>query len=372
MGSPRKDDMGMAYIIIAGIAICFVVYFWYTSHTIISYYGLKWGWLQLIPFDWSFMPEFIREWKHQIIGMAYNPRNVTFEALLDVLNKVGYFFIWIPILLAIRGIKITLNHPSEKTRRVINADTLPWIMAKHSPAVTPALYYGNLLNTNPEEHKSALSPDDLAKEHKLIENGILNKERTRELFIKDLGRRIDSLEKLYDHEKVLFVVFASRIFIKNIASKKEFGLAQKMLDELNYSCHKGVFNGKKGYPIFELILPKFEKFKTHSQAKSWLKKHPYPRTLLHSMHKEALTRGKLPSSHFRWLKGIDRGLWYALNTTGRKTPFVESAAVFTQTLWEEFADKNGYILDSPYVDDAVRGLEKYLEKVGLVKLNSED
>lgn len=83
------------------------------------------------------------------------------------------------------------------------------------------------------------------------------------------------------------------------------------------------------------------------------------------MHKAALATGKLPSAHFRWLKGLDRQLWYALNTTGRKGPFIESAAVFTQALWEDFAADNGYRLDAPQLDDAIDGIEAYLVKIGL-------
>ena len=88
--------------------------------------------------------------------------------------------------------------------------------------------------------------------------------------------------------------------------------------------------------------------------------------MLHAMHKASLAFGRLPSSHFRWLKGIDRKLWYALNTTGRKAPFVESVAVFTQTLWEDFAFENGYRLTEPALDDAIGGIEAYLVKIGIV------
>ena len=84
------------------------------------------------------------------------------------------------------------------------------------------------------------------------------------------------------------------------------------------------------------------------------------------MHKAALKTGKLPSSHFRWLKGMDRQLWYALNTTGRKGPFIESAAVFTQALWEDFATDEGYRLPTPHLDDAIDGIETYLVKIGLM------
>ncbi|MBU2708719.1 hypothetical protein KCM76_22190 [Zooshikella marina] len=372
MAKPRKDEMALVYLTFLAVTIGFFLYLWYENRTYISYYALKWAWLQLSVFDWDFMPLFVKDWQHQIAAMARNPSGVTFGSLLDVLNKVGYFFIWIPVLFALKAVKQTLNHPAERTRREITVDTLPHIMAKHSPAVIPALYYGNLLNEDPEDQRSSVSPDDYAKKHKLIENGYLNKDRARSQLVKDLGRKVHSFDQLYDYEKALFAVFASRIFIENMADKKEFAIAQKLLDKLNYSCHKGTYKGKKGYPILNLVFGDFKRYSSKEEAKAWLARHPYPRTLLHAMHKEALTRGKLPSSHFRWLKGIDRELWYSLNTTGRKTPFIESAAVFTQTLWEEFAYKNGFTIGQPYVEDAVNGLEKYLAKVGLVRLTGEN
>jgi intracellular multiplication protein IcmP len=63
---------------------------------------------------------------------------------------------------------------------------------------------------------------------------------------------------------------------------------------------------------------------------------------------------------------MDRGLWYALNTTGRKKPFIESVAVFTQASWESFARDSGYVLTKPCLEGAIDGVENYLVQVGLV------
>ena len=165
-------------------------------------------------------------------------------------------------------------------------------------------------------------------------------------------------------EKAMFAVFGTRLFARDTDTEKVS--AQDLLDSLNRSCHQG-----KGYPDLSITDKAFAQYATHPDVSTWLQKHAYPRTLLHAMHKEALLTGKLPSSHFRWLKGMDRGLWYALNTTGRKTPFLESAAVFTQTLWEEFAHEHGYQLTEPYVDDAIDGLQAYLAKIGLLPRSSK-
>ena len=45
----------------------------------------------------------------------------------------------------------------------------------------------------------------------------------------------------------------------------------------------------------------------------------------------------------------------------------QTAAVFTQALWEDFAHDCGYQLTEPYVDDAIHGIEKYLIKIGLMQ-----
>jgi intracellular multiplication protein IcmP len=367
-GSPqgKRDDMGMVYLGMIGLAIGFGRFLWYSSHADITYYSFKWVWYQLAAFDWPFMPDAIRHWRQEAAYLASNPGVVTFSQFLSVMNKTGYLFVWIPVLLSLRGIKLAAKHKANLTRRKVTVQTLPWIMSKHSPAIIPSLYYGDkdtlLLNVDPEEHRSAANPEEWVEEHGLLVNGALDRARCRELFLADLGKPVASLDELNAHERALFAVFGARV----LSDGKDIEDAQDLLDELNRSCHKHTWNGMKGYPDLSLASKAFAKYAKRPDAQQWLAKHPYPRTLLHSMHKAALLSGKLPSSHFRWLKGMDRPLWYALNTTGRKGPFQESGAVFTQTLWEDFAFDNGYRLVEPFVDDAIDGVENYLIKIGLM------
>lgn len=363
---PKKDDMALTNLILLGVLVGFVALIWYLNHTEIAYYCLKFAWHTLGIFDWSWSPKIIPFWRSQIAQIASNPEQLQFKQLLEVMNKVGYFFVWIPILLAIRGIKMAIDKHKRLPKRKVDVETLPWIMAKHSPAVIPSLYYGDsktlLLNVDPVEHKRSMNPEEWVEKHALLINNKLDRQRCAELLIKDLGKPIQNLNDLSDIEKALFAVFAPRIFGK----EKNFGESQKLLDDLNYSCHKGTFEGKKGYPDLTLSNALFEKYSKSPQIKSWLNKHSYSRTFLHALHKQAAKSGKLPSSHFRWLKGMDRGLWYALNTTGRKTPFMESAAVFCHTLWEEYASDMNFKLTAPYIDEVIDGVEAYLYKVGII------
>lgn len=358
----KRDEMGMVYLGMLALAASGVYIIWSTSHADISYYGLKWAWHQLGLFDWPFMPDAIRHWRAEMVALAATPAAVKFDPLLANMNRAGYLFVWIPVLLTMRGIKIAIRHPANRTRRQITAATLPAIMATHSPAIIPSLYYGDLLNTDPEEHRGSMNPEEWVARHSLLVNGVIERDRCRALLTEDLGAPVTALSQLSAHEQALFAVFGARL----LSDGKDLKQAQELLDSLNRSCHQPNHQGKKGYPDLSLAEAAFDKYARHPAAGEWLAKHPYPRTLLHAMHKAALASGKLPSSHFRWLKGIDRRLWYALNTTGRKSPFVESAAVFTQTLWEEFTFDNGYRLTEPCLDDAIDGIEAYLVKIGLM------
>lgn len=364
---PRTDDMGFVYLAATALVIGFLWFLWHQYHESISYYALLWTWTLLGLLDWPWMPEVVRTWRAQAAVLATMPARLSLQQLLEAMNSAGYFFVMLPIALTLRSVMLATRHRANLTRRRIDASTLPWIMSKHAPAVIPALYYGDkqtlLLNVDPKEHRSSLNPEEWVAQHALLVDGVLDRARCRELLAADLGKPIADLSELRPHERALFAVFGARL----LSDGQDVAAAQSLLDTLNESCHAGTFNGQRGYPDLALAQSAFERYAKHPEALQWLAKHPFPRTLLHSMHKQVMLSGALPSSHFRWLKGIDRGLWYALNTTGRKTPFIESAAVFTQALWEDFAHDCGYALTEPCVDDAIDGVEKYLTKIGLMR-----
>jgi intracellular multiplication protein IcmP len=367
-GQGQSDGMGMVWVCLIGLPIAFGWMCWYRWHGTISYSALKWVWYQLAVFDWPFMPDIIREWRAQAAAMAMYPKQVTLAQLLKMLNIAGYFFIPIPLLLIVRGFLAAHRHPMNKTRRKVTIETLPWIMSKHSPSIIPSLYYGDpktlLLNDDPVEHRSAQHSEEWALEHGLIVNQKLDRDRCRQLLVDFLGKPVTKLDQLNPTERAMFAVFGARL----LSDGKDISRAQTLLDDLNRSCHTNTFEGKKGYPDLTIADAAFNRYAAHPDAQAWMLRHPYPRTMLLAMQKRASKSGKLPSSQFRWLKGMDRSLFYALNTGLRKAPFLEAAAVFTQMLWEEYAEDVGYRLTEPFVDDAVDGIEKYLAKLGLIDL----
>ena len=357
----KSDDTTLLYLALAAIAVCFAWYLWYVDHGMISYYGAAWSWYQLTIFDHSFMPAIIKEWQNQAFSLAARANDVTFDELTEMLNKVGYLYVALPLVFTVKHLLAQSHHPAVLTRRRITLDSLPQIMSVHSPAIIPLLCYPDLLQNDPPEHRSSINPEEWVKEHGLLVSGSLERSRCKALLVSHLGPRISSIDEMQPHEKALFAVFASRVF------KTENGFhAQTILDALNRSCFFHTWNGMRGYPDLTIADEAYAFYSNHIDVAKWINTHNYARTLLHVLHAEAIKSGKLPSAQFRWLKGMDRGLWYALNTTGRKAPFLESSAVFTQTLWEKFAAQNQFSLPEPHLDDAIDGIEAYLIKLGLI------
>lgn len=343
------------------VTILFVI-IWLIDHADISFYGLKVAWLELMPFDNRAFP-LVHQVRNELAQLAQYPEKLSFGELWHAINLSGYFYVVLPIVLCIRAIIISYKTTRAKTRRVITVDNLPHIMSSHCPAIIPVLYYGDLMNNNIEGHESRQSPVEFVIEHNLVKDGELDKKRTEEFFIAQLGERITSINDLKIHEKAIFCILAYRVLV----DASEYKKAQDLLDELNRSCHKGTWKGKPGYPIFKCIDQHFERFANHPDVTDLLCTHPYSRTLLQSMHIQAISRGKLPSTNFRWLKAMDRPLWYALNGSGRKSACIESCAIFTQRQWEEYAQQNDRIIDRPATYLAVEALENYLRENRIIK-----
>lgn len=65
----------------------------------------------------------------------------------------------------------------------------------------------------------------------------------------------------------------------------------------------------------------------------------------------------LAPSQFLWLKPLDRSLWYALHQNGRRAYMVEGAGPVSHYFYERIGRRP---LSTPKVENAIEGLEKYL------------
>lgn len=359
--SQYQEELGVQLAMAAGAIALLGWGTWEFFHADLVYWSLRLNWSLVGALTWGPFAGWATAMRHAMANMAASAPHAEAGDYWDLLNASSRIYIPLVVLVAAALAWKIWKHPSNHAHRAITPERLRWIMSVHAPAIIPVLYYGDLLTSNPDEHRTLATPKEWALERRLVVNNRLDRSKARAALIEQLGRRIHSPQDLEPHERALFAAFGARLF----ADGKDHAQTQTLLDALNRSCHQGTYNGKRGYPVLSVTDEAFEKYAGHPDVSEWIAAHPYSRTLLHAMHLAAIKLGKAPSSHFRWLKGMDRTLWAALNSSGRKTPWAEAGAVFAQTQWENYLQGLCHRLTEPHLDDVLDALEAALEKAGL-------
>lgn len=308
--------------------------------------------------------------KINLLAWASNRvEDLSLGEFLEVMNQTAGILYVFMLPVTVYGLVATRNHPLSITRRKIDIHTLPKIMSTFSPAIIPALQYGDpktqLLNVDPPEHRSAMTPDEFAISHKLVIGQRLDHERARQAFDAQLGTPLLSESSFSAHERALVAIIGLQVFCDDRPA------ALELRDALNRSCGKRQreHGNKRGYPQLSLAEKAFRQVIGTPQAKAWIRRHSTTRTALSALHAQDL---RLPAGQFRWLKGIDRTLWYVLSSSDRSKCFVEGAGVVTAAQWEslvsQLSKKLKVVIPAPenLTAFAVRGLEDDLRNIGMV------
>ncbi|EBT1725980.1 conjugal transfer protein TrbA [Salmonella enterica] len=308
--------------------------------------------------------------KINLLAWASNRvEDLSLGEFLEVMNQTAGILYVFMLPVTVYGLVATRNHPLSITRRKIDIHALPKIMSTFSPAIIPALQYGDpktqLLNVDPPEHRSGMTPDEFAISHKLVIGQRLDHERARQAFDAQLGTPLLSESSFSAHERALVAIIGLQVFCDDRSA------ALELRDALNRSCGKRQreHGNKRGYPQLSLAEKAFRQVMATPQAKAWIRRHSTTRTALSALHAQDL---RLPAGQFRWLKGIDRTLWYVLSSSDRSKCFVEGAGVVTAAQWEslvsQLSKKLKVVIPAPenLTAFAVRGLEDDLRNIGMV------
>lgn len=139
----------------------------------------------------------------------------------------------------------------------------------------------------------------------------------------------------------------------------------RLLDALNRSCLVGCWLRRRvsPVPLFRLAMPLFARVMAAPAVGGWLALHGSVRSALVGLYARDL---RLPPARFRWLKGVDRTLWYGLHSADTAKVFVEGAGITAQARAEVRAGKLGLPRPGIMVEQAVEGLQADLESLGLV------
>lgn len=365
----RSNDWSMAvvggFITLIIAALCLRQFTVETCTTL-----LYWLW-RLVDFPRTHQ---YAAWRINLLASTHhNAPNVTWGEFFAVMDVTAGILMVALVPLIITGIVTVRRHQVSRTRRDISIQTLPRIMSAFSPAIIPALTYGDkkqqLLNVDPEEHRSAQTPDEFAIEHRLVVNQRLRRDVAQALFIAQLGAPLpnvaagDDVTSLFrafnDHERALFAIFGLQHFLDRRQD------AEALLDALNRSTLKADrrYRNHIGYPNLTLVNSAFKQVIATARARSFIRQYGYSRTAISALHDNDL---HLPIRRFRWLKGLDRPLWYSLASTGRPWPFVEAAGIVSQAHWETLAARYRVRLNHPIMNLALDGLEDDLRNIGAV------
>lgn len=349
---PRDSGM-MPIIVLGGVLLSMASYgIWKFKHSAISFYYLKWKYYEVLPF--SFVFDYADRIKVGFIQAASQSHLMTVASLIKAGAYSGMFYVPFVAALAALFSYRALNSPYHRAKRFFDAAGLIRAVSGFNTAVIPVMNR-DLTNDKSKEWMPSLAPEDFATQNNLVREGKLNVERTREIFLEHhLGRKISKIDQLKSHEKALFAIFASRIWGKR-------GEAEALLDELNRSA-----GNSKHRPDYRGAQQAYDRYRSNKEAVQILRAHPYVKTFLMELLSRSRKTGKLATSKFIWLKPNDRLLYYALNTVGRRVPFIESAAAFNQWQAERTAADYKLELLHPYIEKSITGLEKYLKDIGLI------
>lgn len=362
--SPNNDQGTMMLMALALILIAIVIF-----HSIFYYACCALLYYLWYLADFASIHTYVAG-KINLLAWASNRvEDLSLGEFLEVMNQTAGILYVFMLPVTVYGLVATRNHPLSITRRKIDIHTLPKIMSTFSPAIIPALQYGDpktqLLNVDPPEHRSAMTPDEFAISHKLVIGQRLDHERARQAFDAQLGTPLLSESSFSTHERALVAIIGLQVFCDDRPA------ALELRDALNRSCGKRQreHGNKRGYPQLSLAEKAFRQVIGTPQAKAWIRRHSTTRTALSALHAQDL---RLPAGQFRWLKGIDRTLWYVLSSSDRSKCFVEGAGVVTAAQWEslvsQLSKKLKVVIPAPenLTAFAVRGLEDDLRNIGMV------
>lgn len=357
--SPESEQ---AQLLLTAGAVLFLCWFYFDTFVYGTSWVLYWMWMMV---DFPAIHVWVGGKINLLANLANHSQEATFDEWLEVMNQTsGILMVLLVPLVALSGFGL-IQHPMVpwRSRRLINVDTLPKIVSAFAPSVIPVLAAtgrDGLMNDTSPENAWALKPEEFAEQHNLISRQVLDREAARVLFEVQVGEPHAGLQSLAPHERALFAVFGAQVFLNDRKA------ATRLLDDLNRSCMvRGLSRRKRvAYtPIYSLANKLFARLENAPGVSEWLSTHLSVRSALVGLYGQDL---RLPPARFRWLKGIDRTLWYGLHTADTAKVYVEGSGIVAQARAECKAVKLGLPRPGKLVTKAIDGLQAELESIGLV------
>lgn len=358
--------------------------------------------------------------------------SVDLKQFISIVNSITIKLILIPFYIPLFiYLAIKINN-KERFNTVHTVESLGIQESDIWPQIKPIIYeYDNLVNTKDLDsgpHAMAAKPKDYMKKHDLLEkvqntdeNDIenykkyyykLNKEKSYNHLVKNLGKKWTNVYDLSFEKKALISIMVPKLMRnpalsrkmndnlarmhssypekKNFSFIKYFKIIKKDGTKEAKEYKNKIKNGNKIRKkilkeikivekivksdidaIFEKYFPKdiyknksiFSKEKIlikgeiDPKIKNIFDHHFYESTVFSRLLKETRTTGVLASCEFIWLKKVNRELWYVMSQVGRTACFVECSGVWSHYLTEVAVGRK---LCSPMVVNAIKAFDKYM------------
>lgn len=280
-------------------------------------------------------------------------RPLDFAQTNAMLSKSGYYVRWlfIPLFLLL-AVLVYVRSPRSRFAKRHTMQSLAKQEVTLWPELSPVVnIMDDLVQKDVTKGPWAvpMTEWEFSLKHKIAtrESG-LDRTKARQVFIKQLGPRWSGHRNL---PKPLRALYATLLC-------KACGDSETALRYIHQmAIQAGGPNGARGVTD-EFADAIIEKYRDHDVTKQIHLRHAYVYTVFATLLQVART-DVLPSASFRWMKTIDRRLWFTLSNTGRQAFFVEAAGVMAHWLYEKTLGEAVY---APMVNEAVINLERELAK----------
>lgn len=371
-GGQQADQTSNFFWILIGIMIVLMVAWVYGHQQItrflfaIRHYELL-ILIQIVSYinvvaHWLHLPTINFQEANQLQHFIDNsdPATVSFDSVSFISTQIGMWLRYpIALILVGLGAYLYFSQGSRGYRNIYNMKELRKFESENWPQIDPIIKL-DLVKEDIEKGPWSMAqmPLDFCKAHNLLRVGEENhkpcweikKEQSYSLFVMQLGPVWKGPFALPIHMQALLVIFITKAL-------RQHEVAQKLISQIAESSKTGKLN-------FEGVKELLYKYYS-SKLLQWLQpRHAYVFTLMMRLLEIARGSGVLATAEFLWLKPLDRRLWFALNTVGRRTASVEVAGIYAHWLAEK---KLGRGFKTPMVDQAVMALEVAVKEILYVR-----
>ena len=379
-GDMKEPSSILDSAVIAGIVVFALAFIglWFRGRPVIVWMTLGLDWIQLVIMHHLGL---LHEGGEKALDFAqanfdgrFNPWNNRFSYLTGISSRVGSVARW-GIAPAIIGMGVVVlfkmkgggfrrrfilgGGKKSKGLSLIDYQSAQWRVTKPVVAFDP--------NTTGGREAPARTPFEWLRDHKIkiTTDGLettaaetrVETEKAEKAFIEQLGPAWGSYEKQPAHVRAIAMICA----LNAANDPKNNDLRGDVAALLSEARSK---NGKYNLRALNSLLAPYEKREDLVRYVTKLGgKHYFASTALCRMVEDSRRRGSvLASVDLRWLKPIDRSLWYAMNNIGRRAFHIEAAGVMAHYFAEQAAR---YALHEPHVLEAVKGLGEYVHRMGI-------